>query len=301
MTQQVSSIVPCLWLNDQAEEAAEFYMRLFPRGRLRARSYYPSSRDNQSGRPRGSVCVVEFEVAGQRFTLLNGGPMFTPNPSISFFYVTDSVAEVDRICAGLLDGGKALMALGEYPWSRRYGWIQDRYGISFQVMVGTPLPGGAAMAPCLMFADALHGKAEEALTTYVRILGGAVESLARYGEGTPTAGTISHGRFQLAGQAMVAMDAHGRHGFTFNQGISLQILCADQAELDRRWASLSEGGERGPCGWLQDRFGLYWQVVPADMAEWIGAADRVASERAFLAVMEMEKLDIAAIRAAFAS
>ena len=153
-----------------------------------------------------------------------------------------------------------------------------------------------------MFADALHGKAEGgAPTTYVCILGGAVESLARYGEGTPRPARSVTAASSSQGQAMVAMDAHGRHGFTFNQGISLQILCADQAELDRRWAALSEGGERGPCGWLQDRFGLYWQVVPADMAEWIGAADRVASERAFLAVMEMEKLDIAAIRAAFAS
>lgn len=292
-------IVPCLWFDDQAEAAAELYVRTFPGGRVTAVSHYPDSVDNPSGKPRGSVLTVELEVAGQRFTALNGGPQFVKNPSISFFVEVASAPEADACFAALAAGGAVLMPIGAYPWSERYGWVQDRFGVSWQVMARGPR-GGTAIVPCLMFSGPQHGRAEAAMRHYAAIFPeGRIASLERYARGEGPEGSVKHGRLALAGQELVAMDSHLAHGISFNEAISLQVICRDQAEVDRHWASLTEGGAPGPCGWLKDRFGVSWQVVPSDVIGWICSADGPARDRAFGAVMGMTKLDIAAVRAAF--
>jgi len=296
-----NQIVPCVWLDDQAEQAAAFYTRTFRGGRIAATSRYPESTDNPGGRPRGSVLTVEIELSGRRFTLLNGGPAFQLNPSISFFAHVDVSAEADRLFGALADGGQVLMPLDAYAWSERYGWVKDRFGVSWQVMAGRRPPGGAAIVPCLMFAGALHGRAEEAMRTYASIFpGGRIADVARYVAGEGQVGAVKHGRVVLAGQDLVAMDAHGTHGFTFNEALSLQVMCQDQATLDRYWSALAEGGVQGPCGWLKDRFGLSWQVVPASIARLLIGGDAAARDRAFAAMLTMGKLDIAALERAFA-
>jgi predicted 3-demethylubiquinone-9 3-methyltransferase (glyoxalase superfamily) len=295
-----SPIVPCIWLDDQAEQAAHFYTNTFPEGRIEATSHYPLSSDNPPGKPRGSVLTVEFTAAGQRFTVLNGGPMFKVNPSVSFFVNVDTVAEAERVFGVLAEGGQALMPLGTYPWSERYGWIKDRFGVSWQVMAGRRPAPDVTMVPCLMFAGANHGKAEEAIRAYTSIFARSrIEGLEHYAASEGPEETIKHGRFVLDGQTMVAMDAHGPHDFSFNEGLSLQVMCADQSELDRYWDALGEGFEKGPCGWLKDRFGLSWQVVPARIATWMASNDVPARERAFAAMMQMKKIDIAALERAF--
>jgi predicted 3-demethylubiquinone-9 3-methyltransferase (glyoxalase superfamily) len=294
-------LVPCLWFDDQAERAASFYMETFPGGRVTATSHYPESSDNPSGKPRGSVLTVEFEIAGQRFTALNGGPHFTINPSISFFFYVETPDEADRLFEKLESGGQVLMPLGEYPWSPRYGWVKDRFGVSWQVIAGQRPKGAATIAPCLMFTGPRHGKAEAALRAYAGIFRDArVEAIERYAANEGPEDTVKHGRISIGGQTLIAMDSHGPHAFTFNEGLSLQVMCEDQAELDRYWAALSaDGGEEGPCGWLKDRFGVSWQVVPVGISEWMASKDTPARDRAFQAVMGMKKLDIAAIQAAF--
>jgi predicted 3-demethylubiquinone-9 3-methyltransferase (glyoxalase superfamily) len=300
MTTSFSKITPCIWLDDLAEEAAAFYVRTFPDGRIVASSRYPESSDNPSGRPRGSVLTVEFEVAGQRFTALNGGPIFTLNPSISFFVHVDTPAKANRLFAKLADKGDILMPIDSYPWSERYGWVKDRFGVSWQVIAGRRAEGGATIAPCLMFAGAEHGRAEEAMRFYTGIFpGGRIDSVEHYAAGEGPQGTMKHGRFTLVGQELVAMDSHVVHGVTFNEALSLQVMCEDQAELDFFWERLAEGGEHGPCGWLKDRFGLSWQVAPTSIAKWMASTDTVARDRAFQAMMQMKKIDIAALQRAF--
>lgn len=295
-----SKITPCIWFDDQAEQAAAFYLRTFPEGRITTASRYPQSSDNPSGRPRGSVLTVEFEVAGQRFTALNGGPLFVLNPSISFFVHVDTPGDADRLFAPLVEGGEALIPLDAYPWSERYGWVKDRFGVSWQVIAGRRPHGGATIVPCLMFAGAQHGRAEEAMRAYTGIFpGGRIDGVERYAAGEGPQGTVKHGRFVLDGQEMVAMDSHVAHGFTFNEALSLQVMCDDQDELDRYWAALAEGGEHGPCGWLKDRFGLSWQVLPTAIARWMSGKDPAARDRAFQAMLQMSKLDIAALQRAY--
>jgi predicted 3-demethylubiquinone-9 3-methyltransferase (glyoxalase superfamily) len=294
------TIVPCLWLDDQAEAAAELYLRVFPGGRVTGISRYPREGSNPSGKPPGSVLTVDFEIAGHRFTALNGGPIFTMNPSVSFFVQCDDVQEARRIFTVLADGGRVLMPLDRYPWSELFGWVADRFGVSWQVITGRPPGSTATIVPCLMFAGPQHGRAEAAITAYTGIFPDSrVDRLQRYAPGQGPEGTIMHGRFVLAGQPMTAMDSHTSHDITFNEGLSLQVMCKDQAEVDRYWSALSEGGEPSMCGWLKDRFGLSWQVVPDAIATWMTSADTAARDRAFHAVMRMKKLDIAAIQAAF--
>lgn len=295
------AIVPCLWLDSQAEEAARFYLRTFGDGRVLATSHYPESLDNPSGKPRGSVLTVDFEVLGQRFTALNGGPHFVINPSISFFVHTDTAARTDQLCAELGQGGRQLMPPGSYPWSERYGWVQDRFGVSWQVMTGARAPGVPGIVPCLMFANAQHGRAEEAMKAYTAVFPESrIVQIERYGADRGPEGKVVHGRFVLAGQDFVAMDSHEARGATFNEGLSFQVMCEDQAEVDRYWERLSAGGRPGVCGWLTDAFGLSWQVVPKSISAWLTSRDTRANDRAFQAVMGMTKLDIAALDAAFA-
>jgi predicted 3-demethylubiquinone-9 3-methyltransferase (glyoxalase superfamily) len=295
------TIAPCLWFDDQAEAAADLYAGIFPDSRVTAVARFPESFDNPGGKPRGSVMTVEFELAGTPFTALNGGPQFTPNVTMSLFAITADADEVDRIARALADGGSYLMELGEYPWSPRYAWVQDRFGFSWQVMATTDAIEGMTIFPCLMFAGEVHGRAEEALALYADVFpGGAVESLTRYGKDEGPEGTIKHGRALLGGRLLAAMDSHLEHDARFSEATSLQVLCRDQDEVDHFWDALSDGGEEGPCGWLKDRFGVSWQVVPTRFIEMAEAGDAAPGyERAFQAMLGMKKLDIAALEAAY--
>ena len=127
----------------------------------------------------------------------------------------------------------------------------------------------------------------------------ASRAIERYAAGEGPVETVKHGRFVLDGQEMIAMDSHVEHGFTFNEALSLQVMCEDQDEVDRYWAALGEGGEHGPCGWLKDRFGISWQVVPTAISRWMSGKDAAARDRAFAAMLQMGKLDIAALEKAF--
>lgn len=293
-------IVPCLWFDDQAEEAAAFYTKTFPRSRIGTIAHYPESVNTPSQKPAGSVLTVDFEVAGQRFTALNGGPVFVKNPSISFFVHVDGPDAANRLYAALKEGGKELMPIDNYPWSERYGWVMDRYGVSWQVIAGRRPEEGATIVPCLMFSDSNRGNARRAMETYARIFkDGKIEAAANYEPGEGPEGLIKHGRFRIAGQEMIAMDSHIAHGFGFNEGISLEVICANQDEIDHYWAALSEGGKPGRCGWLTDSFGISWQIVPAQMTSWMGHEDKAARARTYGAIMRMGKLEIAELERAF--
>ncbi|MBX3414597.1 MAG: VOC family protein [Pirellulales bacterium] len=159
--QMTSKIAPCLWFDNQAVEAAQLYTSIFPQSRIVRTSYYTEAGNEIHGRPAGSVMTVDFELAGQSFTALNGGPLFQ-----------------------------------------------------------------------------------------------------------------------------------------FNEAISFQVFCDDQAEIDYYWEKLTEGGEEVQCGWLKDRFGVSWQITPAAMQDLFSGADPDRASRAMLAMLPMKKLDIAALERA---
>jgi predicted 3-demethylubiquinone-9 3-methyltransferase (glyoxalase superfamily) len=142
-------------------------------------------------------------------------------------------------------------------------------------------------------------QAEEAANLYVSTFKNSrIVSTTRYGEAGPgPQGSLMSATFELEGQAFYALNG-GPH-FSFAEGISLFVNCETQAEIDELWEKLSDGGEQGPCGWLKDRFGVSWQIVPTALGEMLSDPDRDKANRAMQAMLQMHKLDIAALKQAY--
>lgn len=144
------------------------------------------------------------------------------------------------------------------------------------------------ITPCLWFDD----QAEEAAEFYTSVVPGSrIVEIRRYGEAGPRpAGMVMTVEFELAGQRFLALN--GGPDFTFNEAISLSVDCASQEEVDELWSALGDGGSEGPCGWLKDKYGVSWQIVPRALPELLGDPDPVKSQRVMRAMLGMKKIDI---------
>jgi predicted 3-demethylubiquinone-9 3-methyltransferase (glyoxalase superfamily) len=153
------------------------------------------------------------------------------------------------------------------------------------------------ITPCLWFDT----EGEEAAKFYTSIFPNSrITDIARYGSAGPRPeGTVMTVSFELAGQKFVALN--GGPQFTFSEAISFQVFCESQDEVDTYWSKLSEGGEEGPCGWLKDKFGLSWQIVPTRLEELLEDPDREKSQRVMAAMLEMGKIDVEALERAAAA
>jgi predicted 3-demethylubiquinone-9 3-methyltransferase (glyoxalase superfamily) len=191
------------------------------------------------------------------------------------------------------------MELGSYPFSDRYGWTDDRYGLSWQLM----LDEGEIeqpIVPTLMFVGDVCGKAEEAVEHYTSIFPDSkVGHIMRYGEGAEPdrPGTVQHVGFSLAGQDLAAMDSALEHDFGFNEAVSLMVYCDTQDEIDHYW-QLSAVSEAEQCGWLRDRFGVSWQIVPTALDELLSKGTQEQIDRVTQAFLQMKKFDIGVLHQA---
>lgn len=292
----MQKIVPHLWFDKEAQEAAKFYTAVFRNSRV-------TNVTTLHNTPSGDTDIVSFELSGQAFMAISAGPLFTFNPSVSFLVACETPGEVDALWTSLIRGGTALMPLDAYPFSARYGWLQDRYNLSWQIMDAGTRPIRQKIIPTLMFVGAVCGKAEEAITFYASVFrNAAVGHILRYGEGEAPdkPGTIKHAAFTLEGQEFAAMDSARGHDFSFNEAISLMVSCDTQEEIDAYWDRLSAVPEAEQCGWLKDRYGLSWQIVPRDMDEMLRHGDPARIARVTEAFLKMKKFDIATLRDAYA-
>lgn len=292
----------CLWFDDQAEEAAQFYTSLFPDSGIDAVTRYGAAGYEIHKRPEGSVMTVEFRLSGMKFMGLNGGPHFKFNPSISYFVVCETAAETDELWKKLSEGGMVLMELDKYDWSEKYGWVQDRYGLSWQLSLGKLADtNGQKITPFIMYVQEQAGRAEEAVRFYTSIFEGSeIRGMLKNGPGgNEPEGTVKHAQFNLAGQEFMAMDSKPHH-FFFNEAISFVIACKTQQEIDYYWNKLTEdGGQESVCGWLKDKFGVSWQVEPIQLAEMLKSPDKEKVERVTNAFLKMKKFDLKKLEAAF--
>ena len=282
-------IKPCLWFNDEAEPAVAFYASIFEHSRIKGITRYGEAGARASGRQKGSVMIVEFELADREFMALNGGPHFKFTPALSFFMACETEQEIDSLWAKLSEGGTARMRLDKYPFAAKYGWCEDRYGVSWQMMLSSRKQ---KISPALLFVKEQAGKAEEAMKFYAALFDDSkIEGIAR----DEKTGVILHARFSLAGQDFVAMESPIDHPFTFTPAVSFVVKCEEQQELDKVWNTLSAYKEAEQCGWLKDKFGISWQIVPAMMSKMMLELDSRKSERVMQAVLKMKKLDIQAL------
>lgn len=269
----MSTISPCLWFDRDCEDAVTFYLSVFPDSKLLSLTRYPA--ELQAGPAQefaGKVQRAVFDLAGYRFYAFDGGPLVRINPSLSFFVNFDpsrnanAAADLDALWAKLIDGGFALMPLQAYPFSKRFGWVQDRFGVSWQLILtnpaGAPRPD---IIPSQLFTGAVCGRAEEALRFYVSVFGdGELGNIARYGKGMePNAeGTAMFAEARLFDHWFTAMDSAAGHGFAFTEATSFIVQCDGQADMERyRRALTADGGRERNHGWLTDKFGFSWQMA----------------------------------------
>lgn len=294
----MQGITPFLWFKNEAEEAVSFYVSLFRNSKTGIKTCYTEDTAEVSGRPVGSVMSVDFQLEGQDFIALNGNPEFSFTPAVSFFVACETPEEIDRLWQKLSEGGAALMELGQYPFSEKYGWVQDRFGISWQLILADR---PQKITPCLLFVGKQAGRAEEAINLYTSLFPNSrIASLERYAadEG-PDAGRVKHATFSLNGQAFTAMDSGmPEHAFTFTMAISLMANCETQTEVDHLWEKLSQGGEEIACGWLNDPYGVAWQITPVVLNDLRKDPDPEKSRRAMQSMMQMTKLDIEQLKQA---
>lgn len=271
-----TAIYPCIWFDGNAKDAAEFYVSVF------------SNSEIQESNP----IVTTWTSSGQKFMLLNGGPVFKPNPSISFFTVLESEAEIHDVWKRLSQNGKILMPLDAYPWASRYGWVEDQYGVSWQLTLDKPDGISELFYPAFLFTGPQYGRAETAINFYLSIFEHtSLRFISRYGVDQPTQeGKINHAQYLLNGQLFMAMDSNLDHNFNFTEGVSLVVECENQEEIDFFWKKLTEGGEESQCGWLKDKFGVSWQIVPAILSKLMSDPDR--SPRVIQTFLKMKKFDI---------
>lgn len=270
------NLYPCLWFDGNAKAAAEFYCSIF----------------NHSKIINDTPMVVRFEIEGKLIMGLNGGPMFKINPSISLFVTCETNEEIESIWSKLIEGGSAMMTLGSYPWAEKYGWVVDKFGMTWQLMLGELAPGMPKIIPNFLFVGKQYGKAQEAIKHYTSIFPNSeIQQLQTYEAGEmQQAANLKFGHFTLQNELFSAMDGFGEHEFQFNEGFSLVVECETQDEIDNYWNKLTAGGSESQCEWLKDKFGISWQIVPTILSKLMSDAEK--APRVIQAFLKMKKFDI---------
>ncbi|KMQ61732.1 3-demethylubiquinone-9 3-methyltransferase [Chryseobacterium sp. BLS98] len=282
-----NNIFPCILFNGDAGKSADFYCKIF-NGKVTA--------DTQ--------IVINIELFGQTIMLLNG-PEKEKNPSVSFMVICDSEDEVQKYWDQLKDGGTAMMDLGSYPWSKKYGWIRDRYGVTWQLFLGEK-SSDQKLVPTLMFIHQNNGKAAEAMKFYTKTFPNSmIGNISKYkdgGESGEDPEHIMHAHFTIDGYSMFCMDSSHDHQFDFNEGISMVVMTDGQEETDYFWNSLSsEGGSEEVCGWVKDKYGLSWQIFPRQSMKLISDPDKDKVNKVIQAIMKMKNIIIKDLEEAYNS
>jgi len=275
----INKIFTCLWFDGNAKEASNYYRSIFKNSKLVSENDF----------------VSMLEVEGNKIMCLNGGPQYKHTPAISQFVTSGSDIEIEHLWNSLSKDGKILMPLGKYDWSENYGWCEDKFGVSWQIFKGKMSEVNQKIVPCFLFVGKSFGKAEEALSYYTTVIENSkTQGILKY-ENTQSDldGKVMHSQFCLNDTVFMAMDGVGEHHYTFSPATSFVIECETQKEIDYYWDKLGEGGTYSMCGWLDDKFGISWQIIPKVLAELM--SDPQKAPRVTAAFLKMQKFDIQAL------
>ena len=286
----MQKIVPFLWFDKEAEEAVNFYTSIFKNSEVTSTARYGDTHPERSG----GVMTVNFTLEQQAFIALNGGPEFSFTPAISFFVTLETEAEVNALWEKLVQGGTVLMPFQRYDWSEKYGWLNDRYGVSWQI--GVDESSAQTIVPSLLFVGEQYGKAEEAIKFYSSLFEDS--SLTQMMKNPETV-NVDYAQFTLASQTFIAMDSDENHKFGFTEAVSFFVNCETRAEVDELWDKFTEAGEESQCGWLKDKFGVSWQIVPTELGKLMSDPDKEKAARVTQALMQMKKIEVEVLERAY--
>ncbi len=273
----MQKISPFFWFNNNAVEAANFYVSIFKNSNIEFTS----------------PMLTAFKLNGQSFTALNGGNKFELNQSISLMVHCNTSEEVEAIWEKISADGKVLMALNSYPWSEKYGWCQDKFGLGWQIIKHDV--GEQKIIPTLVFVGNQFGNGAIAIDFYTSIFKEtSIVSKSLYDDNTPFVGKLLHSNFKIENYNIIAMDGPGNHEFAFNEAFSFVIHCTTQEEVDYYWQALTtNGGQESQCAWCKDKFGVSWQVVPTRLMELMSIPDKEKASKVMQAMLLMKKIIIA--------
>lgn len=286
------NLTPCLWFDNQAEEAVHFYTSLSDNSSIKKITRFGKEGYEYHHKPEGSVMTVEFELNGQSFLALNGGPDFKFNESVSFFVYCGSEERINFLYQKLLEGGSVNMPLDKYDWSPKYAWVKDKFGISWQLDV-EDVNSPQKIVPSLLFVNEKFMKVKEAIKFYSSVFPNSKILLEVPWDKSMNfpEGTLLFAQAKLNGYLLNAMSGGNiKHNFDFNEAISFIVYCDTQEEVDYYWNKLSEGGQEVQCGWLKDKFGVSWQIVPKVFIKLL--EDPQKASKVLNAMFEMKKFDI---------
>lgn len=281
-----NDLYPCIWFENNGTEAAQYYSTIFPNTHIIT--------DN------GMVQILS--INGQYMMFLTAGPVFKPNASVSFLIANKDETETERLFNELKKEGAVLMPLDSYPFSKKYGWVLDKYGITWQLYTGEKGNTDQYFTPTLMFINQQNGRAKEAINYYTKLFPHShTEGVLEYDGSEDINGNVQHAQFNINGYTLACMDSSLSHPFDFDEGISIVVMTKDQEETDYYWDNMTkDGGAESKCGWLKDKFGLSWQIVPKKSIELLNHSDAAIAKKVTDVLMKMNKIIIADLEAAAA-
>lgn len=291
----MQKIVPFIWSAGKAEQMIDLYSAAFG-ATVASSQTYPDDMPAERADFAGQLMSVDLNVRGLMLGIINADDTYTPNPSISLMMNFDPAAggdarqELEAAHAALMAAGATeLMPLGSYDFSDYYAWVQDPFGVSWQLMLTNPAgePRPAAL-PAIMFT-----RGNQAMVFTEKLL--ELFPGSEMGNRILMPGNDDQVLFSdanIAGDWIMITDGGSGHEFTFSGGVSLLVRATDQQEIDGLWRALSAVPEKERCGWCIDEYGISWQVVPENLDELL------ASPGARGAFMRMGKIDIAQLQAA---
>ena len=297
----MQKIIPFLWYDNNAEEAVNFYTSVFDNSKILSVTRYNEDSAKATGQKADSAMTIGFQLEGQNFTALNGGPHFKLNQSTSFFVYCESDAKIENVFKKLSDGGQVIFPLDKYDWSSKYAWVIDKFGLSWQLDVDK-INNSQKILPAFLFVNDKVLKVKEAVNYYSTVFPDSkimMEWPYDKSAGLPD-GTLLFAQFKLSDYLFNAMSGMGEHKFDFNEAFSFVVNCKDQEEVDYYWDKLtSDGGMESQCSWLKDKFGISWQIVPTRLIELLGDPDPVKSQKVMMAMLKMKKIIISDLEKAY--
>lgn len=277
----------CLWFDGHLDEAANFYTTIFEDSKKVNETHFITNEHGEIG----DLLTITLELAGCEFLLLNGGDTFKPTPAISYVVNCENENQLNQVWEQLNQEGETLMPLTDYPELGKFGWTNDRFGFSWQVRLGDSLQ---TIIPCIMFANNNYGLAQAAIDEWIAAFGGKQNFVIKGKDDR-----LRAAGFQLRGHDLIIMDSPEKHDFKFTMGNSFYFYLKDQTDIDQVWEAITKDGKEWPCGWMEDRYGVYWQTANQQLLDWTNDPDIEKAQRATQEMYKMKKINLAQIKRAY--